>query len=288
MLRSKPWLSVLALVPALATCTATPRVDPEPGEAEVARVERHLAGVEVELRARAVDHLSADQRRARAETLDWLAEYRAARVYPHNHVRAGRRTPVFVDPHGTPCAVGYLLLRSGAADLVEDVVRSDNVVRVPELAGEPRLEAWLGARGLTLDEAAAIQPAYGPNPPAPAIPERSHYAGATVGLSIVTAAVDVYALSTRPRHDRAPWVEGLTLLTAFGHVAMAFAGREDDQAPDWARSVNTVGAIGSTVVALDRLMRWSLSRPRQGRILAVAPFVSRDQDRVTVGLTLRH
>jgi hypothetical protein len=275
------------LVLALAACTAEPRVSAEPDAAEAARIEKHLSDVESRLRDSPVGHLSVDQRHARAETLDWLAEYRSARVYPHNHVLPGERTPVFVDPHGTPCAVGYLLLRSGRDELVEEVVRADNLVRVPDLAGEPRLEDWLEERGLTLEEAAAIQPAYGGTPPPP-VPEKSHYAEATVGLAIVTAAVDVYALSTSPKHDRGAWVEGLTLLTAFGNVAMAFVGREDDQAPHWARTVNTVGAIGSSVVALDRLMRWSLSRPRQGRILAAAPFVERDQDRVRVGLTLRH
>jgi hypothetical protein len=280
---------MLVLVPALAACTADPGASGEPDRTEAARVEKHLADVEVRLRAGAVEHLSPDQRRARAETIDWLAEYRSARVYPHNHVLHDERTPIFVDPHGTPCAVGYLLLRSGEDELVEAVVRTDNLVRVPELAGEPRLEAWLEERGLTLEEAAAIQPAYQGEGPVPTGPlEESHYAGATVGLAIVTAAVDVYALSTRPRHDRGPWIEGLTLLTAFGNVAMAFAGRQDDQAPHWARTVNTVGAIGSSVVALDRLMRWSLSRPREGRILAAAPFVERDHDRVRVGLTLRH
>ena len=68
---------------------------------------------------------------------------------------------MFVDEHGTHCAVGYLLKRSGETELIEQVVAADNNVRVMELAGSERFGDWLEDTGLTLAEAAWIQPRYG-------------------------------------------------------------------------------------------------------------------------------
>lgn len=133
---------------------------PEVAAAEVDRIRLHLGNVESALRARDTDGLNADQRARRATALDWLREYRQRGVFPHNHTHPGERVPVFVDEHGTHCAVGYLLKRSGETELIEQVVAADNNVRVMELAGSERFGDWLEETGLTLAEAAWIQPAY--------------------------------------------------------------------------------------------------------------------------------
>jgi hypothetical protein len=129
-------------------------------EAEVQRIRAHLAAVEVELLAVDVSHLTPAQRAARAHHIRVLREYRRAGVFPHNHTHAAGRVPVFVDEHGTHCAVGYLLARDGRRDLVERVRTGRNNSTVPELANDPDLVAWLATAGLTLEEAARIQPTY--------------------------------------------------------------------------------------------------------------------------------
>ncbi len=134
---------------------------PEVATAEVDRIRLHLGNVESALRARDTDGLSDDRRARRATALDWLREYRQRGVFPHNHTHPGERVPVFVDEHGTHCAVGYLLKRSGETELIEQVVAADNNVRVMELAGSERFGDWLEETGLTLAEAAWIQPKYG-------------------------------------------------------------------------------------------------------------------------------
>ena len=55
----------------------------------------HLEGVEARLRAAPVDHLSADQRRKRADLLDVLHVYHETRVFPHNHVAPAGRSRDF-------------------------------------------------------------------------------------------------------------------------------------------------------------------------------------------------
>lgn len=56
--------------------------------------------------------------------------------------------------------MGHLIESSGGGDLVQRISLEQNYARVRELAELPELVSWLEASGLTLDEAATIQPAY--------------------------------------------------------------------------------------------------------------------------------
>lgn len=122
-------------------------------------VVEHLEGVEARLRDAPVDHLDAATQARRADLLDVLHGYHTAGAFPHNHVVPGR-SPVFVDEHGTHCAVGYLLAADGRSDLVEEIVDHGNLRRVPEMS-EPGLLDWAGHVGFTVEELAQIQPSYG-------------------------------------------------------------------------------------------------------------------------------
>jgi hypothetical protein len=77
-----------------------------PGEA--ARLRAHFAAVDAELRAADTSQLTPPQRDARAAAIERLRDYAARGVFPHNHDRAAR-TPVFVDRHGTRCAMAHLI-----------------------------------------------------------------------------------------------------------------------------------------------------------------------------------
>lgn len=91
--------------------------------------------------------------------LDELGDYRRAGRFPRNPLFE-RRTPFFVDAAGVPCAVAHLLAASGELGLVERIATKRNNALVEELVSEPRLVAWLDAAGISLSEAAAIQPSY--------------------------------------------------------------------------------------------------------------------------------
>ncbi len=126
---------------------------------EDARITRHLAGAERELRRRDVKHLPVEVRRVRAYLLDALRDYRLAGRYPRNpdHVD---QTPYFIDGDGTRCAMAHLLELVGAGALVQRVAAAANNARVHELAGDPELLRFLAAMGFTVDEAARVQPSY--------------------------------------------------------------------------------------------------------------------------------
>ena len=148
-----------------------------PAADEVRRIRGHLRDVERFLRAHSPAELSLAQRERRSAALDWLHAYAERGTFPHNHTRPGERVPVFVDEHGTPCAVAYLLRRSGEDALVREIARADNHVYAWTLAEERRLASWLEEMGFTPGEIARIQPGTFPVPRGPNPEGLTPYAG---------------------------------------------------------------------------------------------------------------
>jgi hypothetical protein len=126
---------------------------------EQERVAGHLRRAETLARASDQSGLDRLQALVRQLLLEELGRYRAAGRFPQNPGLA-ETTPIFVDTAGTRCAVAHLMETGGEAALVERIARERNRARIAELADEPRLLAWLAAAGLTVAEAAAIQPSY--------------------------------------------------------------------------------------------------------------------------------
>jgi hypothetical protein len=89
-----------------------------------------------------------------------LALYRDRGLFPQNEGQADHAVPIFVDRHDTACAVGQLMRFSGQQESVADIERDNNLVYVPD-AGDSAIARWVLDSGLTLEEAALIQPGYG-------------------------------------------------------------------------------------------------------------------------------
>jgi len=128
------------------------------GEVERARVAQHILRAEAYAGRRRA-RLRPLQRLARKLLLGELAAYRANGRFPKNR-HFVEPTPYFVDAEGTRCAVAHLLDASGESELVQRIAHQRNHARVAELADEARLVAWLDEAGLSLEEAALIQPSY--------------------------------------------------------------------------------------------------------------------------------
>jgi len=131
-----------------------------PAIGETARIRTHLATVERELRAKDVSSLTVAQRAARTRNLDVLHEYWIRGIFPRNTDFPGERVPYFIDRYGTRCAMAYLIEQSGHGDFVARVAAAHNNARIWELQDDPALVAWLDQNGMTLAEAARVQPAY--------------------------------------------------------------------------------------------------------------------------------
>jgi hypothetical protein len=126
---------------------------------EVERVRHHIERAALRAAGRDTSRLSRVQRIVRQLLLRALEAYRADGRFPINRDFA-EQTPYFVDAAGTRCAMAHLLELGGERALVDKIARERNNAYVRELADEARLLAWLRAAGLTVEEAAAIQPAY--------------------------------------------------------------------------------------------------------------------------------
>jgi len=182
---------------------------------ETDRIRTHLARVEGVLRARDVSRLTPAQRAARGRCLDALHAYWTAGEFPHNHDFSARRMPYFVDRHGTRCAMAALIEGAGGGALVRHVATAANNARVRELADDAELVAWLDTNGMTVDEAAWVQPEYdsppywGPPPPAP-----SHDA---VHVGVVVVGMTGIALNGM--HHLTPEARGAAI--TFGVAAAA-------------------------------------------------------------------
>jgi hypothetical protein len=141
---------------------AVPPTDPEPlaQRLEVARLRAHFDSVDAELRQAKALQLTPSQRRVRATLIGWLQEYRDAGKFPRNDRFPDRVTPFFRHGHGALCAMAYLIERSGRRDLVNRIASTQNNAFIAELANDRELRVWLDSVGLSVTEAARIQPTY--------------------------------------------------------------------------------------------------------------------------------
>jgi len=152
--------------------------------AETVRLRAHFDSVDQELRARDVSRLSVEQRMMRAKLISWLRDYRNAGSFPENDRFTDRSMPFFRDSRGTLCAMAYLIDRSGRTDIVDQIAKTRNNAFIRELADDRALVAWLDMSGLSVDEAARIQPTYGSYPVFVADQKRvsANYALLSMGL----------------------------------------------------------------------------------------------------------
>ncbi len=127
---------------------------------EDARTAAHLEGAEQMARERDVSHLSPATKTLRAFVLEELRGYRLGGRFPKDDGHAAQR-PCFVDATGTRCALAHLLEQVGAQALVARIAATENHARVEQLARDPEFLGWLLTMGLSVEEAARIQPPFG-------------------------------------------------------------------------------------------------------------------------------
>src|SRR5439155_26415191 len=138
--------------------------DPLARRLEVARLRAHFDSVDAELRHAKVLQFTSSQRRVRTILIGWLREYRDAGKFPRNDRFPELAMPFFRDSHGALCAMAYLIERSGRRDLVDRIALTRNNAFIAQLANDAELRAWLNSVGLSVTEAARIQPTYTHSP----------------------------------------------------------------------------------------------------------------------------
>jgi hypothetical protein len=169
--------------------------------------------------------------------------------------------------------MAYLIERSGEGALVSRLARTRNQAYVRDLAGDPALAAWLNRNGLTLDEAARIQPEYsgtvdekGPRPGAWA----ASTIGAAVGLTGVGLNVSIGA-SRNARNAR-----GLlgVVCGVFG-AGLGASGLSEDGAVPLLGAIDIGAGLASFGLGLRQLNATGERRP-QAAAREIVPEVWRD------------
>lgn len=268
-------LVAVALIVAAVTGQPQARID-----REVARLRAHFTQVDRTLTARDVSHLTADQRRARAVHILRLRDYAAAGRFPQNTHHPGAYVPYFVDDYGTRCAMAFLIEQSGGGDFVARVQRRSNFAYIDDIASDPELggelRAWLEANGLSLEEAAAIQPAYGGDPccvidepPEEPVVPTSYKVGSAVAIasSLTTVAFNSGLVNLGLSRSASGWIG-----VAAGGAAMALGATALDE-PDEYNTLRTLNAgIGMVAAGLGV---YALLRP------AAPTATARNESRLT-------
>ncbi len=132
---------------------------------EAARIAQHLHLVADHLRTHAPQGLAPSALASRNALLGQLDAYADRGLFPRNEVLP-YRNPIFIDPYGTACAVGQLMIASGHRDLAERIDHEQEQGYIAELLRSPALgsaiTSWAATYGFSADELAWIQPGYPP------------------------------------------------------------------------------------------------------------------------------
>ncbi len=130
---------------------------------EAERIAMHLHLVASYERTHVPEGLHATALAQRTTLLNKLDAYAERGRFPQNHVLPVRN-PVFIDPHGTACAVGQLMIESGHTDLATRIESEMNLAYVHDMH-RPDVDAWAVEHGFSEDVLAWIQPGYPPGIP---------------------------------------------------------------------------------------------------------------------------
>ena len=213
--------------------------------------------------------LNEAQRTRRSALVRTLRAYRDEGRFPVNRDYAGERVPYFRDTEtGVLCAVGFLLESTGRSELVEQIVATNNHVRVRELEGHPEFREWLDEHGLLLAEAIRIQPTYGPGPaepPSPPVARGTLQASALVSTSLAVAG----ALFPAPMQPRVLPLAGLA--SSLTSVVLGVRGAQHEATGTMALVTVSVGAVGAIIASRTLYIR---ERERAAGKVSVAPFLS--------------
>jgi hypothetical protein len=99
---------------------------------ETELVALHLTQVERLLRNRQPVKFSPLQSASRKRLLDVLHGYIETGIFPKNYLFAHRQ-PVFIDPHHTFCAFGFLMKQSSAEAMAKDIQHTQNYAYLAQI-----------------------------------------------------------------------------------------------------------------------------------------------------------
>lgn len=245
-------------------------------------VVQHLDGALRLLERRDLTGLSDEQRERRAAAIAALRAYRDAGRFPENRDFPGQYVPYFIDPvTDAHCAVGHLMAVTGHPALARRLAAQDNHVRVLDLRDDAEVAAWLDAHGITLEEAARIQPSYDgggpiiiPNPNYPIYePSGSPLNATALGSAMGVSGALFLAQHFTSLGRGSRLLPTANLVLGFATTALAIAADESTALRAGTGAVGLASAIsglnalqgGGTARASARRVQWRYGPAQGGR-----------------------
>ncbi len=179
-------------------------VEPNAQTDEKLRIKTHLQYVESFLRNKNVSSLSKGALKRRQLMLNILHKYILKGAFPKNYDYKNERRPCFIDEDGNICAVGYLIEQTAGRQLAE---RINNKYKYAFINGmnDKEISEWINNSGLTIEECAMIQPAYGEpeyNYHGPEMRLTTEYAitsSLTSGVNLTMATLNAISIANKER-----------------------------------------------------------------------------------------
>lgn len=203
---------------------------------ESSRLQTHLKYVENLLRSKDISSLTKEQRVNRLKMLDLLNEYWMAGAFPKNYDYPDQRIPCFIDKDGNICAVGYLIEQTAGRQVAEKI-NSKFKYEYLLAMNDQKIDSWIQESGLTKEECAMIQPAYGPAPTdnyiSPAYGVSSSLIG---GLNLSMNTINGIQIS---KGDKNKTVPILGLITGAGQITLGAFNYPKEQITWGGTYVNT-------------------------------------------------
>lgn len=181
------------------------------------RLQTHLKYVEKLLRSKEISSLTNEQKENRLKMLDLLNKYWTAGVFPKNYDYPDHRIPCFIDKDGNVCAVGFLIEQTAGRQIAEEInskYKYEYLLAMNDLT----VDSWIQSSGLTKEECAMIQPAYGFAPTdnyiSPAYGVSSSLVG---GLNLSLNTINGIQISKGANSKTVPF---LGLITGVGQITL--------------------------------------------------------------------
>lgn len=181
------------------------------------RLQTHLKYVEKLLRSKDVSMLTNEQRENRSKMLDLLNAYWTAGVFPRNYDYPNQRIPCFIDREGRICAVGYLIEQTAGRQVAEEI-NSKFKYEYLLAMDDKTIGSWVLSSGLTKEECAMIQPAYGPQPTDNYISPRYGISSSLIcGLNLSLNTINGIQIARNGNNKAVPF---LGLMTGIGQITL--------------------------------------------------------------------
>jgi hypothetical protein len=210
---------------------------PDKSTNENLRITTHLAYVENLLRSATTSQLSPSQKINREKILNLLHQYRLAGEFPTNVAYPNERRPCFIDDAGNICAVGYLVEQTVGREVSEQINTRNQYENIYDMDADiiQLIEIWAKENGLTLEECAMIQPAYGPPPPdeITAAPLKTSYAASSAVLGGMNIGLGIVNMTHKPSGNY-KFTHYAGLVTGSAQLILGVANiKKDRRRYDW-------------------------------------------------------